>query len=71
MKASSNISEEAAVSMWIAKCIHTPQIPGSKLSGYGTLCTELLTDNHHNSIIKLSVSLVCVWKVWEGFPCRV
>ena len=35
-----------------------------------TLPTELLTDYHHISIIKLSVRC-CVLKVGEGFPNRV
>ena len=41
--------------------------PGSKLSGYGTLSTKLLTTYHNDSIIKLSTRW-CVWKVGEGFP---
>ena len=35
------------------------------LGGYGNLSTELLTDYHHNSIIKLSVRW-CLLKVGEG-----
>ena len=46
----------------IGYMIRTPQVLGSRLGGYGTLSTELLTDHHHNSIIKLSVHW-CVWKV--------
>ena len=34
------------------------------------ISTELPTDYHHISIIKLSVRW-CVWKVGEGFPDRV
>ena len=34
----------------------------SRSGGYGVLSTQLLTDYHHNSIIKLSVRC-CVWKV--------
>ena len=37
---------------------------------YGTFSTKLLTDNHHNSIVILSVHW-CVWKVGEGFSDRV
>ena len=32
-----------------------------------THTTELLTDYHHTSIIKLSVRW-CVWNVREGYP---
>ena len=60
---------EAAVDERIAYWIRTPQVPGSKLDQYSTISTELLTDYHHNSIIKLSGR--CVWKVGEGFPDRI
>ena len=46
---------EAAVGERIALRIRTPQVPGSKLGGYSTHYTKLLTGYHHNSIIKLSV----------------
>ena len=35
--------------------LSTPQVPGSRPDGYGTLSNELLTDYPHNSIIKLSI----------------
>ena len=62
--------DEAAVDEWIMLCIGTPLVLGSSLSGYCTLCTELLTDSHHNSIINLSICWF-VLKVGEGFPGRV
>ena len=61
---------EVGVSEQTAGWIRTPQVPGSWIGGFLTLFTKLLTDYHYNSIIKLSVRW-CVWKVWEGFPCRV
>ena len=61
---------EAFVGEWKAKWIRTPQVPCSRPDGYGTPSTELLTDYHDNSIIKLSV-LWCVGKVAEGFHDRV
>ena len=64
-----NKKQKVAVGERIAKWIRIPQVPGSRLGGNGTLSTELLTDYHHNSIIKLSVRwCVCVWTVGEGFP---
>ena len=56
---------EAAVGKWITQWILTPQVPGSRPGGYGTLSTELLTDFHHTKIIKLNVRW-CVWKIGEG-----
>ena len=35
---------------------------GSRPGGYGALSTKLLTDYHHNSIVKLSIR----WCVCEG-----
>ena len=51
----------------IVQWIRTPQVPSSRLSGYSTLSTELLTFYHPNSIIKFSIHC-CVWKVMGGFP---
>ena len=50
--------------------IRTPQAPGSRLGWHGILSTDLLTDYHHNSIVKLSLRW-CVWKVEEVLPDRV
>ena len=61
---------EVGVGERTARWIRTPQVPGSWIAGFLTLFTELLTDYHYNSIIKLSIRW-CVWKVWEGLPCRV
>ena len=44
--------------------ICTPQVSGLSSGGYGTLSSELLTDNYDISIIKLSVR----WCVWKDFP---
>ena len=48
--------EEAAVDEWIAKWIHTPQVPGQRLGGYGRLSTKLPTDN---SILELCIHCMC------------
>ena len=53
---------EEGVGEQTARWIRTPQVPGSWIGGFLTLFTELLTDYHYNSIIKLSVRW-CVWKV--------
>ena len=47
--------------------MRTPQEPGSTPGGYGTLSTELLTDYHYNSIIKVERTLVCL-ECWERIP---
>ena len=44
--------------------------PEFKTQCNSTLSNELLTNYHHNSIIKLSICW-CVWKVGEGFPDQV
>ena len=49
--------------------VRTPQVPGPRLGGYGTLSNELLTECHLNSII-IERSLR-MWKVEEGFVDRV
>ena len=46
------ITKGAAMSERIVEWVRTSQVPGSRLSGYGTFSTELLTGYHHNSIIK-------------------
>ena len=52
------------------ECRRTPQVLSStRRDRYGTLSTELLTDYHHNTIMKFRVRW-CVWKVGEGFPGR-
>ena len=51
------------------KWIRTPQVLGSRPGGYGTFSTELLTDYHHTSIIKLCLCW-CVWMVGKDFPIR-
>ena len=40
---------------WKRSSVMDSHTTGSRLDGYGTISTELLTDYHHNSIIKLSV----------------
>ena len=45
---------EAAVGKRIA-LIMDSHTTGSRLGWYGTLSTELLTDYHHNSIIKVII----------------
>ena len=49
---------------------YTTRHMGSRSVGYGTISTELLTNNHHISIIKLSI-WCCVWKVGKGFHNRI
>ena len=44
--------------------------PDSRFGRHGLPSTELLTDHHHNSIIKLTVCCY-VWKVGAGFSGRV
>ena len=63
-------AERAVMDEHIAYWIRTPQDLNSRSDGYSTFSTKLLTDYHHNSIIKLSVRW-CVWKVGEGFSNQV
>ena len=62
---------------WRSRCgradsvmVSHPTGPELRHGGFSTLSTELLTDYHLNSIIKLSVHW-CVWRVREGFSGRV
>ena len=46
---------------------HTMPVPDSRLGGYGTLSTDLLTDYHHYSITELSIRWR-VSKIGKDFP---
>ena len=50
-----NTAREAVVAERKAQWICTPQVLRSRPGGYVTHSTELLTDYHHISILKLSV----------------
>ena len=49
-------NNRSSLDLALSVLLRTPQVPGSRPGGYGTLSTDLLTDNHHTSIS----SLVCV-----------